>query len=642
MRMVKLRILKFLANLSGVLFVLLSLHLPLSIYATASHDDGFFISKGYSIISGQWLGDFNNLTLIKGPVYSIFLALNSLIGIPITITTALVFILMVVFAARVMAALGLNKTSILLLSILLFLNPAYFPTRVIRDNLYFVLTVVVLLSILLQFVVESKKGFDKFTFIYGLCFGVFWSTREEGVWLIPSIFIAMAYGFYYVGDGNRVALSKKLALYLGSALLVIVAISSINYAKYGQFAVVDFKAKGFVGALDALNSIDVGEEQLYLPVPSSKREVAYSVSPSFMQLKEYFDGPGRGWTEHGCRIYTNTCGDYAGGWFMWALRDAAQYVGKYDSAQGSENFYRAIKDEILNACKSSKIACREKTIPFLPIITIENLKLVPKKIWDVLAFSANMGDVKLTEGRSSGDEGSLNKAQRFLGNPRRTLTENEEIHTYKGWYISTQGDWIKLKCGDDGLLHQILRVPSSDLVNAFKRSDLNRNRFDFSLKSTEGCKIINDDGDDVYTFSSVKNIADENGKRYQIHFDSIKNSPEQLYYEEALKIKLGLIKIFSVIMPILGSVGFISLLNLLFKICCGQLKLNQLSVASICLWTAFFTRCLLMLLVDISSFPAIYTMYLLPAIILLTFASVLTVCAVMEGSNDSFQKSTDI
>ncbi len=66
----------------------------------------------------------------------------------------------------------------------------------------------------------------------------------------------------------------------------------------------------------------------------------YQQSPSFAKVKSYLDPDGKPspWN-YGCDLQPQTCGDIAGGWFIWAFRDAAQSVGMYKNAYTAAQFY---------------------------------------------------------------------------------------------------------------------------------------------------------------------------------------------------------------------------------------------------------------------------------------------------------------
>ncbi len=96
----------------------------------------------------------------------------------------------------------------------------------------------------------------------------------------------------------------------------------VNLTAYGSFAGVDSQESNFVGAMQALQNVRVGKPIPYLPVSRPARLKIYEISPAFASLKKYLDPPGTPVWQWGCAPYPLTCGDIAGGWFFWALRDA--------------------------------------------------------------------------------------------------------------------------------------------------------------------------------------------------------------------------------------------------------------------------------------------------------------------------------
>ena len=67
----------------------------LFIIGYAGQDDQLFINLAHSILNGDWLGSYNNMTLIKGPFYPLFLAANHLTHIPLLITEQILYIVAV-------------------------------------------------------------------------------------------------------------------------------------------------------------------------------------------------------------------------------------------------------------------------------------------------------------------------------------------------------------------------------------------------------------------------------------------------------------------------------------------------------------------------------------------------------------------
>lgn len=60
----------------STLYVCFAMHLPVDMLPGAGHDDGWFFEKARQLVAGKWWGPFSEMTLIKGPGYSFFLAAN--------------------------------------------------------------------------------------------------------------------------------------------------------------------------------------------------------------------------------------------------------------------------------------------------------------------------------------------------------------------------------------------------------------------------------------------------------------------------------------------------------------------------------------------------------------------------------------
>jgi hypothetical protein len=81
----------FAYSVVSVVYFWLSLNLPLSIQTHQVYDDALYILNGISLIRGDWLGDYSNLTLVKGPVFPMFLAIKNFLGTPMPLAAALLY-----------------------------------------------------------------------------------------------------------------------------------------------------------------------------------------------------------------------------------------------------------------------------------------------------------------------------------------------------------------------------------------------------------------------------------------------------------------------------------------------------------------------------------------------------------------------
>ena len=90
-------------------YLILAMHLPVAIKIFATHDDALFWDHAQQIIKGNWLGSYNNLTLAKGVGFPLFLAMNAVLGIPVTLLLALFYLFACGLLAKTLIALKINK-----------------------------------------------------------------------------------------------------------------------------------------------------------------------------------------------------------------------------------------------------------------------------------------------------------------------------------------------------------------------------------------------------------------------------------------------------------------------------------------------------------------------------------------------------
>src|SRR5664280_5946 len=95
--------------LFSVAYLVLAMNLPVSIYTDAGHDDALFWGNAYQIVKGNWLGAYSQMTLAKGPGFPLFLAANAVLGIPVTLLIALLYLFACGLIANTLRELGLNR-----------------------------------------------------------------------------------------------------------------------------------------------------------------------------------------------------------------------------------------------------------------------------------------------------------------------------------------------------------------------------------------------------------------------------------------------------------------------------------------------------------------------------------------------------
>lgn len=367
----------YIAVISFVYILLVSGSFALLI-PEGGHDDGLQLHLSESLSKGHWLGTYNNLTLAKGIAYPAWTALLHTIDVPLWLGNAVLFILAclsIVWAARTLIR---NRwLQIAVYSFLLF-NPLVSP-REYRDSIapaiiLFILAWVIGLFLAVTDLSKTKNKPDAsackrdikiYTVIGVISLPFWWYLREDYFWALPFIVVAliMSVGIIVFGYKKHIVSPAQLRLVLFAALLPFLAtllcgtaMATVNKQLYGRFIVNDYMSHDFQEAYGALTRIKDDNWQITVPVSRDMREKAYAVSPAFKELQPCLDNNGKGACESFI-LNVRAKGDYEGGWFFWALRQAVQEQGYYLNAAKAEAYYVRLAKEINSACDTGKLSC---------------------------------------------------------------------------------------------------------------------------------------------------------------------------------------------------------------------------------------------------------------------------------------------
>ena len=343
------------------------------------HDDYLFVKLAKHILSGVWLGPYDQVTLVKGPVYPLFIAAAHHTGMPLLLVQHLLYSTICIIATMALRPLIKNQWLFIIIFFLLLFNPFTYTYpgagRAFRFGLSMPLVLGLFSSIgaLLLRVNYTFKNQIAWSTAIGFIFSLLWYTREEGIWLIPSLIL---FAFYFLCLGRGFTFTKvltRLALLLPIPLIFIgftVTFSHLNQRYYGAPSIVELKSPEFQSALGGLMNINVVKAERYIPVSRENQNAAYEVSPTFKQLQPYFENGNKG-----SQLPTS--------FYIWILRDMVRKSGNANSLPEALEFYGKIGKEIGAACEAGTIPCLKRKPSIKPVWRAEYIKLIPATFWDI-------------------------------------------------------------------------------------------------------------------------------------------------------------------------------------------------------------------------------------------------------------------
>lgn len=372
-------------------YILIFISAPGISLLSAVHDDGLFMQWSNSILNEEWLGSWSVLTTSKGPLHSLLTAVAARWGINPFFYKRMFYLL----SAFVFAITGLKKAPTWLRTltlITLLFDPFQFSEtglRNLREGTYIPLQLIFfgLGCWSLGNLQEKKINWVRMIlaiFSTSTCLGLILITREARLiaWLEMVIWLLLACSLVAWRIRKRIwkfsallllLLSFSVSGVIGIAKLPILIIASLNNSSY-QYAISNsFEEGNFPLFYGRLISIGTKEEPFItrVPVRQSLINTIVENSPKGGALKLVLTNLDPGWKVHGCAIYPETCGEYVGGWFVWALRDA---IGKTIRFPANENSFQIVANlaynELNSMCKqSNSIVCEKSKVGYMPSLS---------------------------------------------------------------------------------------------------------------------------------------------------------------------------------------------------------------------------------------------------------------------------------
>ncbi len=415
--------------------------MPLSAHGDGIFDSLLFINLAHNISNLEWLGDYDKLTLVKAPFYSIFIAINYLLGWQFKATEHAIFIMAcVIFYFAIAKASGRRYLSLLPFVILLF-NP-YFHTAVERGWLYTAL-IILFLAMLLHIYACQKESATitiRQALLLGVVFACIYLTREEAIWLAPTLLLSLYLYFSLQKRPMAVAKISRQFIALGAGFAIpIASIALINHAHYGFFGITDASDRAFRSSIKTMKQVQAGQQIQFVDVSQSALNQMYKLSPTLAQLKPYLSGPlGRNWGKLFCKREKQTCGEIGGGYFFWALRDAVAAAGHFTSYSAFHAFFHQVSEELRTQCLSAQLDCSRSIWPTRYPIRWDQLPRYWEKMPAFLIYSLS-GLFHYRPDYSS-PYGEKNNLEKFALLANTSLHSNRKTIRLSGWLLSPYPD----------------------------------------------------------------------------------------------------------------------------------------------------------------------------------------------------------
>ena len=358
----------------AVKLILCSQQLFEAVPLASTIDDGLMMRLATSIREGNWLGEYDYLTLGKHSFFALWLPFLNVLHVNFLVGGQLLYAaacLVLLAAVKPLFCTNAARGLVFLAVLWLPASWAQFTLRVYRDNIYPALVLLALgglVGAFCRFAQPAKKAVPYYV-VAGAALAAAWLCHEDNALLLPFVGCAAAVYLVFLFTSKTAGQKRaKLALLLLPLALWaggIAAWKAMNYRYYGRFIVSDFSQGEFADAMGALTRVAPGAQQRYIPIPYQTRQMLYEISPTLASIQDEIEN-GDMYSRYG---YADKPEFIANG-IHWMLREAAANAGVYATPETARAFWQAVADEVNAACDAGEVpAGRKHSGVFSPVKT---------------------------------------------------------------------------------------------------------------------------------------------------------------------------------------------------------------------------------------------------------------------------------
>ncbi|MEG0304490.1 MAG: hypothetical protein RR576_10105 [Oscillospiraceae bacterium] len=327
-------------------------------------DDTLMVNLAKSISDGNWLGEYNWLTLGKHSFFALWLSVINTLGLNFLMAGQLLFgLACFTLLCALKPMFKTNWARLFVFAIVLFTPASWaeYSLRVYRDNIYPALVLFALSGILGAFVRFKEPVLNSLGYhaIAGAALCAAWLCHEDNALLLPFIICAfIAYALFLFLSKDITKRLSRLAVCLVPIMIFAGGISAwcgMNKQYYGRFIVSDFTSSEFNDAMGALSRAYPSRQKAYNLVPKETRLALYEVSPTLKTIEPYLE------TDEIYNGYGSVQDkEILSGGLHWAIRKAADKAGYYKTAALAQSFYTAVAQEVNQACDDGLLPSSRK------------------------------------------------------------------------------------------------------------------------------------------------------------------------------------------------------------------------------------------------------------------------------------------
>ncbi len=466
----------------GLLKQFLVYNLPIMAVPKGIHDDWIMVHLAETLRNGQWLGEYNDLTLTKGMFFPLYLAVCNFLHLSYLNVTALCYTVSCMLFVYGLRPLLKKAWAMGLLYLALLWNPISYSVqafqRVYRNSISYIQVLLIFGGFLAMYLRRKEPLKRQIIWMLAAVFGTvsFFYTREDAIWVVPFLLVFLA---VYLGSIFGLWRKSKEKGYIGKGILVLVPflclwlagqlIAAQNEKYYGIHTTNELQDSGFAEMYKSMMAVKPNEEIPGVTLTREKIARMCDACPTLKELEPYFQSSREYWAGPEGDADTWEVRD---GWVFWIVRTALAQAGYYENGAMANDICFKIRDE-LEWAMDQGILERQATMPstYMSPWRKGYLGDLFGALGKAVAYTATYDEMEtLVYLYSEPDENGGNLLfERITGD--KTVWHESNMIEMAGWYVAyegMEGVTLQAETSDGAVLGTVEFSDSGDIASYLK------------------------------------------------------------------------------------------------------------------------------------------------------------------------------
>lgn len=616
---VKKEILLFLAMAAaGLIKQFLICNLPIMAVPKGIHDDWIMVHLADTLRSGQWLGEYNSLTLTKGMFFPFYLAVICFFHLSYLNVTAFLYTascMIFVYALRPLLKKQLPR---FVLYLALLWNPVSYSLqafqRVYRNSISYIQVLLIFGGFLAIYLRRREPAKRHIAWAAAAAAGMasFFYTREDAIWVEPFlavfvlVYLASLLGLWRKdrqdrsGNGKRGGRAEAWYAarpYILKAVLIAVPflctlgtgkwIARQNLSHYGVEVTNELQEGGFAKMYKSMMAVKPEEDIPGVTMTNEKIARMCEVCPTLKELEPYIQSSKEFWAGEEGDAENWEVRD---GWVFWIFRTALEQAGYYTDGASAEKICLQIHEEIEEALDKGLLE-RQATMPSAYMSPWRKGYLTDLfgALGKAIAYTTTYDEVEtMVYLYSQPDEnGGIPLFERITGD--KTVWYESDLVEMAGWYVSydrMEGVTLQAELSDGTVLETAELTESKDVASYLEQQGI-------SVPGSENCRFslklsvenkpqdiwlrVYRNGELLDEFELSSDLTSVERENSRLNLDWYWDVPERHGFLAEINYKgeilNGICRIYRITGPIAAALGFLAWIILCVRrICCIRKK----------------------------------------------------------------------